>query len=159
MNGYYSTIRIIYINFRNNIFDTPSQSLLTIFYSKIPRCFEEYIQKWILFLLYIFFPFNKLFRRCRLRDICYLLLPVEADSFWCCQLVLLLALIPLLILNNNDTLAYISVHLSGSPAMGNGTLREMVCCGFSELKTWKIETRFNLGSDWRSDVQGEACET
>jgi hypothetical protein len=71
----------------------------------------------------------------------------------------LLALIPLLILNNNDTLAYISVHLLGSPAMGNGTLREMVCCGFSELKTWKIETRFNLGSDWQSDVQGEACET
>jgi hypothetical protein len=43
--------------------------------------------------------------------------------------------------------------------MGNGTLREMVRCGFSELKSWKIETRFNLGSDWRSDVQGEACGT
>ena len=107
----------------------------------------------------IFFSFNKLFRRCRLRDICYLLLPVEAALFSCCQLVFLLALIPLLILNHNDTLAYISVHLSVSPAMGNGTLREMVCCGFSELKTWKMETRFNLGSDWRSDVQGEASET
>lgn len=43
--------------------------------------------------------------------------------------------------------------------MGNGTLREIVRCGFSELKTSKMETRFNLGSDWRSDVQGEASET
>jgi len=45
LKGYYSTTRIIYINVGNNIFNTPSHSHLTIFYSKFPGVFEEYIQK------------------------------------------------------------------------------------------------------------------